>query len=72
MSERSSLQLLEERAIHQTLRAAVNRAHGDYGSALFNIGVTGKQKDCQRYLFMMVLFTFVTLDNDHAKMKTSS
>lgn len=42
--ERNSLQLLDERAIHHTLRAAVNRAHGDYGSALFNIGVIGKQK----------------------------
>ncbi|XP_056585534.1 ribonuclease P/MRP protein subunit POP5 [Triplophysa dalaica] len=40
--ERNSLQLLDERAIHHTLRAAVNRAHGDYGSALFNIGVNVK------------------------------
>ncbi|XP_055023570.2 ribonuclease P/MRP protein subunit POP5 [Misgurnus anguillicaudatus] len=42
VSNRNSLQLLEERVIHQTLRAAVNRAHGDYGSALFNIGVSVK------------------------------
>ncbi|KAI7797749.1 ribonuclease P/MRP protein subunit POP5, partial [Triplophysa rosa] len=40
--ERSSLELMDERAIHHTLRAAVNRAHGDYGSALFNIGVNVK------------------------------
>uniref|UniRef100_A0A9J7ZT76 Ribonuclease P/MRP protein subunit POP5 n=1 Tax=Cyprinus carpio carpio TaxID=630221 RepID=A0A9J7ZT76_CYPCA len=40
--DRSSLQLLEDRSIYNTLRAAVKRAHGDYGSALFNIGVIVK------------------------------
>ncbi|XP_056102582.1 ribonuclease P/MRP protein subunit POP5 [Rhinichthys klamathensis goyatoka] len=41
-SERSSLPLLEDKALYHTVRAAVNRAHGDYGSAHFNIGVTVK------------------------------
>ncbi|KAK9970385.1 hypothetical protein ABG768_026331 [Culter alburnus] len=42
VSERRSLQLLNEKAIVHTLRAAVNRAHGDFGSAHFNIGVLVK------------------------------
>ncbi|XP_036434141.1 ribonuclease P/MRP protein subunit POP5 [Colossoma macropomum] len=38
VSERSKLQLLEERAIFQAVRAAVVKAHGEYGAALFSIG----------------------------------
>ncbi|XP_030641224.1 ribonuclease P/MRP protein subunit POP5 [Chanos chanos] len=42
VSERNSLQLLEERVIYHAVRAAVNRAHGDYGSAVCNIGFSVK------------------------------
>ncbi|KAL6456355.1 hypothetical protein MHYP_G00348980 [Metynnis hypsauchen] len=38
VSERSKLQLLEEKAIYQAVKAAVVRAHGQYGTALFSIG----------------------------------
>ncbi|XP_062399959.1 ribonuclease P/MRP protein subunit POP5 isoform X1 [Sardina pilchardus] len=34
VEDRSSLLLLEERTIYQAVKAAVARAHGDYGSAL--------------------------------------
>lgn len=55
VSERSSLQLLNEKAIIQTLKAAVNRAHGDYGSAHFNIGVLGKRGSCSDHCFTLPL-----------------
>ncbi|KAL7884040.1 hypothetical protein AOLI_G00068100 [Acnodon oligacanthus] len=38
VSERSKLQLLGERAVFQAVRAAVVKAHGQYGAALFSIG----------------------------------
>ncbi|XP_067268666.1 ribonuclease P/MRP protein subunit POP5 [Pseudorasbora parva] len=47
VSKRSSLQLLEGKAIYKTVQAAVNRAHGDYGSAQFNIGVIVKYLNAQ-------------------------
>ncbi|XP_043102201.1 ribonuclease P/MRP protein subunit POP5 [Puntigrus tetrazona] len=42
VSDRRSLQLLEDRSIYYALRGAMSRAHGDYGSALFNIGMMVK------------------------------
>nr|ADO28109.1 ribonuclease p/mrp protein subunit pop5 [Ictalurus furcatus] len=38
VSDSSSLQLLEERGIYQAVRAAVVKAHGEYGAARFSIG----------------------------------
>ncbi|XP_056320299.1 ribonuclease P/MRP protein subunit POP5 [Danio aesculapii] len=42
VSEPSSLHLFEDKVVYQALRGAVNRAHGDYGAAIFNIGVLVK------------------------------
>ncbi|KAK2898852.1 hypothetical protein QQF64_031824 [Cirrhinus molitorella] len=42
VTDRSSLQLLESRTLYGALKAAVIRAHGDYGAALYNIGVAVK------------------------------
>ncbi|XP_051525961.1 ribonuclease P/MRP protein subunit POP5 [Myxocyprinus asiaticus] len=41
-SKRNSLQVLDERGIYHTVRAAVDRAHGDYGSALVNLAFSVK------------------------------
>ncbi|XP_017538213.1 ribonuclease P/MRP protein subunit POP5 [Pygocentrus nattereri] len=38
VSQRSKLQLLEEKAIFQAVKSAVAKAHGEYGAALFSIG----------------------------------
>ncbi|KAI4884272.1 hypothetical protein NFI96_014358 [Prochilodus magdalenae] len=38
VSDRSKLQVLEQRAIYQAVRNAVVKAHGEYGEALFSIG----------------------------------
>ncbi|KAK3566310.1 hypothetical protein QTP86_032230 [Hemibagrus guttatus] len=40
VSDSSSLRLLEEKAIYQAVKAAVIKAHGEYGAALFSIGST--------------------------------
>ncbi|KAI5622148.1 ribonuclease P/MRP protein subunit POP5, partial [Silurus asotus] len=40
VSDSSRLRLLEERSIYQAVKAAVIKAHGEYGAALFNIGST--------------------------------
>ncbi|XP_053360513.1 ribonuclease P/MRP protein subunit POP5 [Clarias gariepinus] len=40
VSDSSSLRLLEEKAVYQAVRAAVIKAHGEYGAALFSIGST--------------------------------
>ncbi|XP_028857198.1 ribonuclease P/MRP protein subunit POP5 [Denticeps clupeoides] len=42
VSERGGLQLLEERAVHQAVRSAVARSHGDYGAALLQLGFSVK------------------------------
>ncbi|XP_062399960.1 ribonuclease P/MRP protein subunit POP5 isoform X2 [Sardina pilchardus] len=41
VEDRSSLLLLEERTIYQAVKAAVARAHGDYGSALLILSFAG-------------------------------
>ncbi|XP_076849950.1 ribonuclease P/MRP protein subunit POP5 isoform X2 [Brachyhypopomus gauderio] len=38
VSERNSLQLLTETAIYEAIKAAVIKAHGVYGAALYSIG----------------------------------
>lgn len=44
VSDRSSLSLLDERAIAVTVKAAVARVHGDYGAALCSTRFSGEQK----------------------------
>ncbi|XP_066500071.1 ribonuclease P/MRP protein subunit POP5 [Hoplias malabaricus] len=38
VSDRNKLRILEEKAIYQAVKAAVTKAHGEYGAALFSIG----------------------------------
>ncbi|XP_027035222.2 ribonuclease P/MRP protein subunit POP5 [Tachysurus fulvidraco] len=40
VSDSSSLRLLEEKAIYQAVKAAVIKAHGEFGAALYSIGTT--------------------------------
>lgn len=44
VSDRSSLLLLDDRAIAGTVKAAVARTHGDYGAALCSIRFSGEQR----------------------------
>lgn len=43
VSDRSSLLLLDDRAINATVKAAVARTHGDYGAALCSVRFSGEQ-----------------------------
>lgn len=43
MSDRSSLLLLDDRAVSAAVKAAVARIHGDYGAALCSIRFNGEE-----------------------------
>ncbi|XP_062855661.1 ribonuclease P/MRP protein subunit POP5 [Trichomycterus rosablanca] len=38
VSEGNNLRFLEEKAVYQAVRGAVQKAHGEYGAALYSIG----------------------------------
>lgn len=62
MSDRSSLLLLDDRAVSAAVKAAVARIHGDYGAALCSIRFNGEQ--WRKYLDTLLRLQIQALHSD--------
>lgn len=62
VSDRSSLLLLDDRAVSAAVKAAVARTHGDYGAALCSIRFNGEQ--WRKYLDTLLRLQIQALHSD--------